>query len=401
MNSHDEQAPEFRDEPGTRLSHLVALFLVVVLVLWMGSGMIGGGSEAQEETAAEKRQSQVLSVEVTESTASDVTEYVTAEGQAYPDRQTPIRAEAGGTVAEILVRKGLPVEMDELIARIAPAERSAQLEQARVEVERTQRDFNNAQTLLNRGVATRDRLEDARSALRQAEANLAAVQETLDGTNIRAPIAGLLDQLDIDPGEVISQGAEIGQIIDTDPLTVEFEIPQQQVGRIARGDTAEVRFITGESREGVITYISASADSETRTFTAEVEIANPEETIPAGISATVRVPTETRRAHFVSPAFLSLGADGQLGVKTLVEGNLVSFVPVEIVRAETDGLWVRGLEDDVTIISVGQAFVSDGEEVEPITRSDDSAAAEEEAAGSASADLDALSQPDSEEGSLQ
>jgi multidrug efflux system membrane fusion protein len=262
-----------------------------------------------------------VAVAVTESVAEPVTQFYVAEGQALPDRETLIRAETSGQIAEVTARKGTRLEAGAEIARFEIAQRQAQLAEARADLERAQQDFGNAEQLLNRGVSTATRVSEARAALAAAEAALAENEELLDNIVLRAPFAGLLDDLTIDPGEYVSTGTDIGRIIDTDPLTIEVQVPQQTVGRVSAGQTAEVLFITGEVRDGRVTYVSGSADAETRTFRAEVEVANFDGAIPAGISARLRVPTGEAVAHFISPAILSLGTDGALGVKTVTDSG--------------------------------------------------------------------------------
>ena len=69
-----------------------------------------------------------------------------------------------------------------------------------------------------------------------------------------------------------------------------------------------MRFITGEERAGVVTFVGTSAASETRTFLAEIEVENEDGAIPAGISAEVIIPTGEVTAHFLSPSIVSLNA---------------------------------------------------------------------------------------------
>ena len=355
---------DFETSGGSGVSGWVATALTLALIAWMGSGYI---FLAEEAAAPEARDAgrRAATVAVRASVAEEVTQFFVAEGQALPDRETMIRAETSGEIESLSVQKGQIVDAGVEIARIAAAERSAQLTQANAEIERATREVENAQSLLERGVATQDRVTDARAALATAQAQLATVEQGLDNTVIRAPFPGLLDDLTIDPGEYVQAGTEVGRIIDTDPLTIEVQVPQQAVSGIRADQSAMVSFITGETREGTVTYVSGSADAQTRTFRAEVQVANPDGAIPSGVSAQIRVPVGEATAHFISPAVLALGTDGILGVKTLEEDNTVGFTPVEIVRAQTDGIWVSGLDDQATIITIGQGFVSAGEQVDP------------------------------------
>ena len=126
----------------------------------------------------------------------------------------------------------------------------------------------------------------------------------------------------------------------------------------------KVAFITGETAEGEVRFVGRSADAQTRTFTAEIEVPNADGAIPAGVSAQVRIATGEQVAHFVSPAILSLGTDGTLVIKTVDAEERVAFQEVEIIRAQTDGIWIGGLPETARIISVGQGFVNDGELVD-------------------------------------
>ena len=64
----------------------------------------------------------------------------------------------------------------------------------------------------------------------------------------------------------------------------------------------------------------------------------------------------------VTPAMLALDESGNLGVKTLVDER-VHFVPIQLVKAEQDGVWLTGLGEQVSIITTGQGFVRDSEQV--------------------------------------
>lgn len=355
---------QFDTDKGSSRSTWIAALLTLVLVGWMGSGFVVPSEEPEAE-AATPNASLAVAVAVQQSVAQPVTLYFNAEGQALPDRDTLIRAEASGEIAELLISMGDYVEEGRLIARIRSERAEAQLAQAQQEVTRTQRDLENAETLLERGVATVDRVQQARSAFTQADAQLTAAEEALADMVIVAPFAGRIEALDIDTGEFVQAGAEIGRIVDNSPLTVSFQVPQQALGSLESGLPANVTFITGEAREATVTFVGTAAAQSTRTFLAEVSLPNEDGAIAAGISAEITIPTAEVTAHFLSPSIVSLSPEGQLGIKAVDAENIVHFYPIEIVRAEIDGIWVSGLPNEINLITVGQGYVSDGEEVRP------------------------------------
>lgn len=361
-----DSAPQqlsFTSDKGASRSTWIATALVVAIVGWMGSGFIIPSEDAKPVVTREDPAP--VSVAVTRSVAETVTQFYRAEGQALPDRDTMIRAETSGTIEEVFVSKGQDVAADDPIARLDAANNEADARRAAEDLAQAQREFNNAEQLLSRGVATVDRVTQARAALASAEARVTAVQQDAAALVISAPFAGRIETLDLNKGEFVSTGAEVSRLVDITPLTVTIQVPQQSLTRIAVGQPANVQFITGEKRTGTVTFVGSSAAAETRTFLAEIEVANDDGAIPAGISAEVVIPTGEAVAHFVSPSIVSLDTAGTLGVKTVTEDDVVAFFPIKVVKAEIDGVWVTGLPETADVITVGQGFVNEGEVVIP------------------------------------
>ncbi|QJF53027.1 efflux RND transporter periplasmic adaptor subunit [Roseobacter ponti] len=365
MNNDTEELT-FQDDKGASRSTWIAGALVLVIVGWMGSGYILPSENPEPPQSADEGMAPVA-VTVENSTAEPVTLYFRAEGQAQPDRDTAIRAESSGDVAEIMVAKGEDVAQGAVIARLTSTRADADFARARQELASAQREFDNAMELLDRGVSTADRVSDARADLAAAEASVTAAEETIKALMVVAPFAGRIERLTLDPGEFVQVGAEVGRIVDNTPLTVAIQVPQQALRRIAGGQTASISFITGEEREGTVGFVGTSANAETRTFLAEIEVPNKDGAIPAGISAEIRIPTGEALAHFIQPSTVSLNPDGRLGVKTVTDNDQVAFSPIQVVRAEIDGIWVTGLPETARIITVGQGFVNAGETVRSST----------------------------------
>lgn len=354
----------FQSDKGAGRSKWIAGLLALILVGWMGSGYIIPSAPA--ETATDDAETAgAVAVAVMPSQAQDVQLVLRAEGQSEPDRASGIQAEATGQVISVAVERGALVTAGQEIGRIDPETLQAQVRQAETQQAQAARDLDNALSLQQRGVATEDRVSQARAASAAADAALTAARQQLDNTIVRAPFAGRLNDLTLDEGEYVDAGDVVAEVLDNDPLTVVIQVPQQALSRIEQGQIAQVQFITGEVREGTVKFIGANADVQTRTFRVEVTVDNPDSVMPAGLSAQVAIPTGQARGHFISPAILSLGTDGALGIKTVEADNTVSFSPVSVVRAQTDGVWVTGLPESADIITVGQGFVSAGDLVDP------------------------------------
>lgn len=364
-DQHEDARPErpvlrFESDPGSSRPFWLALGLLAIIVAWMGSGYIIPSDQPVEEAASVDNAPP--SVLVRNSTAQPVILEFRSEGQATPDRDSAVVAETSGEVVDIPVRKGQAVERGDVIARLDDTRARSRLDQAIEQRTNAHREFEIATGLLERGASTQTRVSEARAALAAAQADVVAAEQELDGVVITAPFKGVIETLPVSEGEYVASGDQIARVVDNSPLTVTIQVPQQTLSRLQVGQTAEVRFITGQVREGSVTFVGTAAQPETRTFLTEIEVGNEDRAIPAGVSAVVIIPTGEAQAHFIQTSIISLSPDGHLGVKTVEDGR-VRFQRIGIVKTEVDGIWVSGLDDAATIITIGQGFVRDGEEV--------------------------------------
>lgn len=384
MSEHSDPAPtpeqrETRRDRGASRSFWMACAILAAIIAWMGSGFFAEQETGPAQTAVAPPPPP--SVVVRHSTAGSVQLSFSAQGQALPERDTDIVTETAGTVVALPVRKGQMVERGEVIAQLDASRAESALAQAQEEQTRARRELDNATTLLDRGAGTVDRVAEARATLAAAEAQVSSAQETLSNFTVVAPFDGSIENLLLNDGEYAAAGTAVARIVDSDPITVAIQVPQQSRERIEVGQSAQVRFVTGQTREGVVEFVASAASPETRTFLAEVRIDNPDGAVRPGVSAEVTIPTREETAHFVEASVVSLSPEGTTGIKT-VEDDVVRFHEVDLISAEIGGLWATGLPETAQIITVGQGFVRAGETV----RTQSEAALEDQPASAADTD---------------
>ena len=84
----------------------------------------------------------------------------------------------------------------------------------------------------------------------------------------------------------------------------------------------------------------------------------------------MRIPAEAVLAHRVSPSLLTLDDAGNVGVKIINGGGEVEFIVADIAVSGSEGVWLAGLPETATIITVGQGYVSSGAVVDAVPESD-------------------------------
>ena len=203
-----------------------------------------------------------------------------------------------------------------------------------------------------------------KAALESAKATLAAIRLDIARTTVRAPIDGYIEMLSSHVGDYVQPGTVVATVVNLNPLRVVAWVSERQVANLKIGDAAWVLFPGDDALQGTVHYISRMGKSLTRTFRIEVWLDNPNSKFPEGLTAELRLIMGSARAHRVSPAVLTLDDKGVIGIKAVDEASAVVFHAVEILEDTTDGVWIGGLPERLTLITVGQEFVRAGQKVE-------------------------------------
>ncbi len=154
-------------------------------------------------------------------------------------------------------------------------------------------------------------------------------------------------------------------MIQLDPIKLVGYVPETEVDRIAVGALAGARLTSGQEVHGRVSFLSRSADPQTRTFRVDIDVANPMLKIRDGQTAEILIASDGAKAHLLPQSGLTLNDEGTLGVRTVGPENVVVFAPVSLVRDTAQGVWVTGLPETADVIVVGQEYVTDGVTVEP------------------------------------
>ena len=275
-------------------------------------------------------------------------------------------AETSGRITEISAEKGAWLNKGDVILKLAMDDRQAKLREAEARVVYERIGYDAAKKLSKKGFQSEVKLAQEESELEEAKATLAAIKLDIERTTVRAPISGYLETLPVTTGDYLKSGDKIVVMINPDPIRVVAQVSERDVTHLKVGDIAVARTVEGQVFTGTIQYIAQRADEQTRTFRVDAILANPQHLLRDGQTMEVLLQAGREKAHKVSAAVLTLNDDGEIGVKYVGADNKVKFQKVRIIAHTPDGIWLGGLPEDVTLITVGQEFVSEGQAVNPV-----------------------------------
>ena len=353
-------------------SWFISAGIVVLVVVWLASGQVD--SETPEATpqsvttvAAPAQQS---SVRVRTQSAEEIMRTIVVNGETAPARVVDIAAETDGRIEYTGADRGTNVDRNTVIVRLDERDRRARLAQAEATVRQREVEYQGRLKLKGESYVSEAQLQEAVAQLEAAKAELKRAQLDLEYMTIRAPFDGALQERHVEVGDFVKSGDPIARFVDNRKIIVTANVSEFDAGYVSTGQKAQAQLATGETVHGTIRYVAPVADPATRTFTVELEVDNGRGELRAGGTAELQVPAERVLAHRISPSLLTLDDAGNVGVKIINEAGEVEFVVADVALSTNDGVWVAGLPELATIITVGQGFVVPGTMVNAVPEGD-------------------------------
>jgi len=209
-------------------------------------------------------------------------------------------------------------------------------------------------------------LDEARFQYKQAEEKLLRAKKDLQAATVVAPVAGIVMDRQINPGETprISQPLfTIGQI---DQILVEAQVSEDRISDVHVKQAATVTFTAfpRDTFEGEIMKIKPVIDSKTRTFLVYAKVTNPELKLKPGLSSFVRIKKEHHGLAVPSISLINPTGLRESTVFVVGEGVVARLRKVQV-GVIADGMTqiVHGLAPGELVVTVGQVYLRDADQV--------------------------------------
>jgi len=351
---------------------LVALASIVLLVLVLGgikALQIGSMIEAGESFAPPAQA--VTTAEVVELSWNPE---LTAVGSVVAVQGVTVASEVPGTITEIAFKSGQMVEKGDLLVRLDTSIERAQLASAVASAKLADLDYQRRKNLPPAGAVSAADVDAAAAKATQAAADVANVKAVIARKTIRAPFSGRVGIRQVDLGQVLQPGTPIVSLQSSDPIYVDFSLPQQALSQIEPGHRASITTdaFPGTTWEGTIEVVDAEVDIGTRNFAVRALVENPEGKLRTGMFVDVTVVQPEARNLLAIPASAVLFAPYGDSVYVIKEkkaesGELQQIAEQVFVRlGERRGDLVAvssGLDAGDLVVSTGAFKLQSGMEV--------------------------------------
>jgi len=202
-----------------------------------------------------------------------------------------VAADLPGLVSRIEFDSGRKVRAGDVLVRLDTRQEQAQLASAEAQRSLATVTFERMKGLREKGIASQAEYDTAAAQHKQAVAQTGQTRASIGRKTIRAPFSGVLGIRQVNLGQYLNPGDPIVALQSLDPIYVNFDVPQQQLGELQIG--AEVR-VTAQGIEksaapGTITAVNSVVDEGTRNVQVQATLANPDEKLRPGMFVQVQV----------------------------------------------------------------------------------------------------------------
>lgn len=230
---------------------------------------------------------------------------IVASGTVAGKEEMKLSFKVGGIIERMYADEGQRVRKGQLLAKLRTTEIDAQVLKARQAADKARRDLERIEKLYQDTAATLEQVQDLRTALEVAEADLEIAEFNQEYARIVAPVPGRILQRFTEPNELIEPGTPIFALASSagQAFILEVGVADKHVMRLKLGDRAEARFdaLPGDPLPAVVSEMAEAADPRTGTFPIELSLRPGQRELRNGFIGTVRIFPSQQAPYFPIP----------------------------------------------------------------------------------------------------
>lgn len=299
-----------------------------------------------------------------------------ALGTLSADESVTLSATVTEIVSEINFQDGEQVEEGRLLIRLEDAEEQALLRASQALREERRNASGRAAQLQQRNLAARADVEDSQSRLRQADADIQAIEAQLANYQIKAPFGGRVGFRNISVGTLVTPGMDLVTLDKLDVMKLDFSVPEVFLGRLSPGLmlNATTAAFPEDIFSGDIATIGTRVDPVTRSVNVRAELDNADGRLRPGMLMEVIVQQRVRDTIVIPEAAIEPSGDRHYAMLIEQRDGTTRLSRRELAIGERRNGEVEileGLAADDLIVVHGLQLARDGQEARVIGIADD------------------------------
>jgi RND family efflux transporter MFP subunit len=243
-----------------------------------------------------------------------------------------------------------------------------ELDQSGVDLTNARNLYEIAQRNLDalRAIGQAQMAKSAQGQLQSAQGKFEGAQAQLGYSEIRSPIAGVITDRPLYPGEMASAGTPLLTIMDISQVVARAHIPQNEAVLLKNGDSASLTAPgLDQPIPGKVVLVSPALDPNSTTVEIWVQSKNPREVLRPGTSAQISMVARTLPdALAIASVALLTAQDGTTSVMVVGSDGKAHQQTVKVGIRDGDKVQVvDGLQAGEKIVGTGAYGLPDGSKI--------------------------------------
>ena len=274
-----------------------------------------------------------------------------------------------GKIQSVSAQNGDYIEQGKIIASLDPTDYQFALDAALAQFDDAAKEYVRLKSMYDKGSLTPSDYDKATAAAEEAEANYNFKKSQLSDTKLYAAHSGYLVSEGIQPGEVISQGMPLFEIVYTDTVYAEASVPEQEINLFSENMTVELYApALNKYYFGTIEQIEAVAEKASRSFPVKAKVTNVDNLLKPGMIAFMNIELRESEGIISIPAeAVVTDANGHKYVFTVENDTLIAKQRVSCgIAIDSNVKILNGLDSGEIIVIEGQTKLYRGAKVKII-----------------------------------
>ncbi len=282
--------------------------------------------------------------------------------------------DVAGLVTAVELKSGADVKRGQLLLQLRDGDDVALLQQLQANAQLSKITFERARAQLAAQAISKAAFDSAAADYKARQAAVAQQTVVVAKKQLRAPFSGRAGIITTSPGDYLSAGSAIVTLQQLDPLYVDFDVPQNELGRLRVGQTVSLKVDAYGARQfsARLSAISPQVDTSTRNVQVEATVRNQDKALTPGMFAEVSVEVGAPQQELTLPqaaivynpygntvyvVHASRGKDAQ--GKPLPPTVQQAFVTSGASRGDQVAI-VKGLSAGTEVVTSGQIKLKNG-----------------------------------------
>ncbi len=295
--------------------------------------------------------------------------FVDVQGTVVAKDFANASSEIGGRLLSVNGTEGQYVRRGQLIATVDVESINKQIAEVETSLSLAKDTYARQERLWNQKIGSEMQYLQAKNNVDRLEQSLETLRHQLTKANVYAPIAGSIDVMNKEAGEVAGPGEPIVRILNTTKLTAEIDVPENYLKSVGRGSKVNVELpAIDEVFEARVSRLSNSIDPSSRSFKLEIPIPSRIKLAKPNLLATMKLQDEVAENVVIVP--LELIQQEVTGKDYMLVLDDSGEKPVAKKKYVTTGLSydgsiaiTEGLSTGDKIITLGALGLADGDRV--------------------------------------